>query len=37
VPQSGLQKLPDELVVEILKSTLGNDIPSYGLALVCKR
>jgi hypothetical protein len=24
-------------MVEILKSTLGDDIPSYGLALVCKR
>lgn len=33
----GVQKLPDELIVEVLRWDLSNDIPSRDLASVCKR
>ncbi|KIM20049.1 hypothetical protein M408DRAFT_162243 [Serendipita vermifera MAFF 305830] len=36
-PNPGIHKIPDELLVDILKFTLRDDIPSQDLAIVCKR
>jgi hypothetical protein len=33
---AGIRKVPDEILVEILKHYLGNDLPSRRLASVCK-
>src|SRR4051812_17415306 len=37
VSVSGVHKLPNELIVDILQSVIGGETPSQHLATVCKR